>query len=49
MTPLKAAVIVVLPVATAVARPPGLVIVATAVLLEVHVTDAVMSPKEPSE
>jgi hypothetical protein len=32
-----------------VARPPGLVIVATAVLLEFQVTDVVISPKEPSE
>ena len=49
MTPLKAAVIVVVPVATAVARPPGLVIVAMPVLLEFQVTELVMSPKEPSE
>src|ERR1039458_7332400 len=49
MTPPKAAVIVVVPVATAVARPPGLVIVATPVLLEFQVTELVMSPKEPSE
>ena len=49
MTPLKAAVIVVVPVATAVARPPGLAIVATAVLLEFQVTELVMLPKEPSE
>ena len=48
-TPLKAAVIVVVPVATAAARPPGLVIVAMPVLLEFQVTELVMSPKEPSE
>ncbi len=48
MTPLTAALIVVVPVATPVARPE-LVMVATPVLLEFHVTDVVISPNEPSE
>ncbi len=48
MTPLKAAVIVVVPDDIAVARPE-LLIVATAVLLEFQVTEEVTSPNEPSE
>src|ERR1039458_5576397 len=48
MTRLKAAAIVVVPVATAVARPE-VVLVATPVLLEFQVTEVVMSPKEPWE
>src|ERR1039458_2927879 len=48
MTPPKATVIVVVPVATGVTRPDVL-IVATPVLLDLQVTDVVMSPKEPSE
>src|ERR1035437_6666 len=48
-TPPKAALIVVEPVATAVARPPEVVMVATLVSLEFQVTEFVMSPKEPSE
>ena len=45
----KVAVIVVVPFATAVARPPGLVIVATRLLLEFQVTELVTSPVELSE
>src|SRR5450756_1129644 len=42
-TPFKEALMVIgPPVATAVASPPGLVIVATLVLLEVQLTDKVM-------
>ncbi len=48
MTLPKAAVMVVVPDDTAVARPE-LLIVATTVLLEFQVTDEVMSPNEPSE
>ncbi len=48
MTLPKVALIVVVPVATAVARPEVL-IVATPVLLEAQVTDVVTSAKEPSE
>src|SRR5664279_6370697 len=44
MTPPKAALMVVVGGATAVARPPGLVIVAARVLLEFQVTELVMSP-----
>lgn len=48
MTPLKVAVMVVVPDDIAVARPE-LLIVATPVLLEFQVTEEVMSPNEPSE
>ena len=42
-----AAELIVVPVATAFAKP-ALLMVATLVLLEVHVTALVMSPLEPS-
>ena len=48
VTPPKVAIIVVVPVEMALAKPVE-VMVATLTLLELHVTDVVMSPFVPSE